>query len=56
MGALDRDGDHPAGPRGVQMGRVLGFFESFPFFRIWKEAGDLRGPSCLMCLYFREWS
>ena len=34
MGALERDGDHPAGPRGVRMGRVLGFFESFPFFQI----------------------
>ena len=39
-GALERDGDHPAGPRGVRMGRtayvgrVLGFFESFPFFQI----------------------
>ena len=33
-------GDHPAGPRGMRMGRtayvgrVLGFFESFPFFQI----------------------
>jgi len=34
MGALERDGDHPAGPRGVRMGRVLGFFEPFPFFQI----------------------
>ena len=39
-GALERCGDHPAGPRGVRMGRtayvgrVLGFFESFPFFLI----------------------
>ena len=39
-GALERGGDHPAGPRGVRMGRtacvgrVLGFFESFPFFQI----------------------
>ena len=31
---LERDGDHPADPRGVRMGRVLGFFESFPFFQI----------------------
>ena len=23
-----------AGPRGVRMGRMLGFFESFPFFQI----------------------
>ena len=40
MGALERDGDHPAGPRGVRMGRtayvgrVLDLFESFPFFQI----------------------
>ena len=39
-GALERGGDHPAGPRGVRMGRtayvgrVLGFFESFPFFQL----------------------
>ena len=50
MGALERDGDHPAGPRGVRMGRVLGFFESFPFFQIWKEAVGLRGLSCLICV------
>ena len=39
-GALERGGDHPAGTRAVRMGRtayvgrVLGFFESFPFFQI----------------------
>src|SRR6185312_7171625 len=39
-GALERGGDHPAGPRGVRMGRtayvgrVLGFFELFPFFQV----------------------
>ena len=39
-GALELGGDHPAGPRGVRMGRtasvgrMLGFFESFPLFRI----------------------
>ena len=37
-GALERGGDHSADMRGVRMGRtayvgrVLGFFESFPFF------------------------
>ena len=37
-GALERDGDHLAGLRGVRTGRteyagrVLGFFESFSFF------------------------
>ena len=34
MGALERGGDRPAGPRGVQMGRMLGSFECFPFFHI----------------------
>ena len=34
MGALERGGDRPAGPSGVRMGRMLGFFESFPFFRM----------------------
>ena len=54
---LERGGDCSAGLRGVRMGHTLGFFESFPFFRIWKEAGDLCGPSCLnMCLCFRKWS
>ena len=39
-GALERGGDRPAGLRGawmgrtVYVGRVLGFFESFPFFQI----------------------
>ena len=28
----------------VYLGRGLGFFESFPFLRIWKEAVGLRGP------------
>ena len=50
MGALERDGDHPAGPRGVRMGRVLGFFESLSFFQIGNEAVGLRGLSCLICV------
>ena len=33
-GALERGGDRPAGPKGVRMGRMLGFVESFPFFQI----------------------
>ena len=44
---LERGGDCSVGLRGVRMGHMLGFFESFPLFRIWKEAGGLRGPSCL---------
>ena len=43
-GALERDGDHPAGPRGVRMGRVLGFFESFPFFQIGRRLLAFVGP------------
>ena len=31
---LERDGDHPTGPTVLRMGRVLVFFESFPFFQI----------------------
>jgi len=54
---LERGADCSVGLRGVRMGHMLGFFESFPLFRIWKEAGGLRGPSCLnMCLCFRKWS
>ena len=34
MGTLERGGGHPAGSRGTRMGRTLGFFESFPFFRM----------------------
>ena len=48
--ALERGGDHPASPRGVQMGRVLGFFESLSFFQIGNEAVGLRGLSCLICV------
>ena len=33
---LERGGDCPAGLRGVRMAHMLGFFESFPFFHIWK--------------------
>ena len=50
---LERGGDCPAGLRGVRMVHMLGFFESFPFFQIWKEAVGLRGPNWLnMCLRF----
>ena len=58
-GALERGGDHPAGPRGVRtgrtvyVGRVLGFFESFPFFQIRRRPSWARLPS--MCLRFLGW-
>ena len=41
-GTLERSGDRPTGSRRtwmghtVSVGRVLGFFESFPFFQIGK--------------------
>ena len=44
MGALERGGDCPAGLRGVRMGRMLGFFESFPFFRIGRRPWAFVGP------------
>ena len=44
MLALERDEDHPAGPRGVRMGCVLGFFESFPFFQIGRRPQAFVGP------------
>ena len=50
LGALERGGDRSAGPRGVRMGRVLGFFESLSFFQIGNEAVGLRGLSCLICV------
>ena len=49
-GILERDGDCPAGSRGVRMGRtvyvgrILGFFESFPFFQIGRMLYVLVGP------------
>ena len=47
---LERGGDRPAGLRGVRMVHMLGLFESFPFFQIWKEAVGFRGPSALICV------
>jgi len=49
-GALERGGDHTAGSRGVRMGRtvyvgrVLSFFESFPFFQIGRRLWAFMGP------------
>ena len=48
--ALERGGDRPAGSRGVRMGRteyvgrVLGLFESFPFFQIGRRLYAFVGP------------
>ena len=44
MGAPERGGDCPAGPRGLQMGHMLGFFESFPFFQIGRWLWAFVGP------------
>ena len=44
MGALERGGDRPAGPRGVRMGRMLGFFETFPFFQTGRRPWAFVGP------------
>ena len=49
-GTLERGGDRPAGSRGMRMGHTLGFFESFRFLQIWKEAVGLRGLSRLTCV------
>jgi len=42
-GSLERGGGRPAGLRGMRMGRMLSFFESFPFFQMgsrpWAFAG-----------------
>ena len=46
---LERGGDRPAGPREVRMGRMLGFFESFPFFRIGRRPWGFVGPVALTC-------
>ena len=35
---LERGGDCPAGLRGVRMIHMLGFFESFPFFRMGRRS------------------
>ena len=49
-GTLERGGDRSAGSRGVRMGRsvyvgrVLVFFESFPFFRIGRRLKAFMGP------------
>ena len=44
-GTLERGGDRPAGLRGMRMGRMLGFFESFPFLfrrsRPWAFVGSV---------------
>ena len=45
---LERGGDRPAGPRRVRMGRMLGFFESFPFFQMGSRPWAFVGPVALI--------
>ena len=47
MGALERGGDPLAGPSGVRIGRMLAFFESFPFFQIGRRPWAFVGPVTL---------
>ena len=49
-GTLERGGDRPAGSRGIRMGRTLGFFESFPFFRMGRRPWAFVGPVALACV------
>ena len=44
---LERGGDRPAGPRGVRIGRMLGFFESFPFFWMGSRPWAFMSPVAL---------
>ena len=53
-GALERGGDRPVGPRGVRMGRKLGFFESFAFFQVGRRPRAFVGlVALIMCLRFK---
>ena len=58
MGALERGGDCPAGPRGVRIGRMLGFFESFTFFQIGRRSWAFVGPVALtrVCVFQSDFS
>ena len=44
---LERGGDRSAGSRRMRMGRMLGFFESFPFFRMGSRPWAFVGPVAL---------
>ena len=54
-GALERGGNRPAGSRGMgrteYVGRVLGFFESFPFFQIRRGLQAFVGQLASMRLF-----
>ena len=55
-GTLERGGDHFAGSRGTRMVRMLGFFESFPFFRMGSRPWAFVGPvvSIGVCVFKRS--
>ena len=42
--------------RTVSVGHVLGFFESFPFFRIGRRPWAFVGPVALTCFSVLKWS
>ena len=50
---LERGENCPAGPRGMRMGRTLGFFESFAFFQAGRRPWALVGPTALtgVCVF-----
>ena len=48
---LERGGDCPAGSRGMQMGRMLGSFESFPFFRMGSRPWAFVDPVALTSVF-----
>ena len=39
----------PMGPRGVRIGRILGFFESSPFSQVGRRSWAFVGPVALTC-------
>ena len=51
-GTLERGGDRPAGSRGMRMGPTLGFFESFPFFRMGSGPWAFVTQSLNVCVRF----
>ena len=50
MGALERGGDRPVGPRRGRVGRMLDFFEFFPLFQIGRRPWAFVGPVALTCV------
>ena len=57
-GSPRASGDRPVGSRGVRMGRMLGFFESFTFFQIGRRPWAFVGPVALIlvCVFQNDFS